>query len=94
MTTTTTSTGAVMNEFGFVLKQPKKAAAKAPKAAEAPKAPKAPRVTKRSQAIEIMRANKDQPKAAVVDTIATKLGLDKYAATSYFSYIMKHGLAD
>jgi hypothetical protein len=105
-TTNTTEAPVVMNEYGFVLKQPKAAKAakapkaakvakadKAPKVAKADKAPKAPRVTKRSQAIEIMRDNKDSPKASVVDMIATKLGLDKYAATSYYSYITKHNLA-
>lgn len=97
MSTTTTTEAPVMNEFGFVLKQPKKAAAKAPKAAKAakaPKAPKAPRVTKMTRAIDVFRANKGIPTKDIQAKIAAELGVAFERAYGYVRTIVNQKLAD
>jgi hypothetical protein len=97
---TTTTTPVVMNEFGFVLKQPKKAAAKAAKAPKAPKAPKAakapkaPRVTKMTRAIDVFRANKSLPLKDVQAKIAAELGVAFERAYGYVRTIVNQKLAD
>ena len=103
MNTTATTEAPVMNEFGFVLKQPKKAAAKAPKAAKAQKAPKAPkaakapkapRVTKMTRAIDVFRANKGIPTKDIQAKIAAELGVAFERAYGYVRTIVNQKLAD
>ena len=96
-TTATTTEAPVMNEFGFVLKQPKKAATKAPKApkaAKAPKAPKAPRVTNMTRAIDVFRANKGIPTKDIQAKIAAELGVAFERAYGYVRTIINQKLAD
>jgi len=101
VTTQPTKEALVMNDYGFVIKQPRKApkkaspsAAKAPRAARAPKAPKAPRVTKMSRAIEVFRANKGAPLKDVQAKIAAELGLTLERAYGYVRTIVNDKLVD
>jgi hypothetical protein len=52
------------------------------------------KMTKRSQAIEIMKANTDKDMATVVKLIATKINVTEANAKSYYRYIVANGLAE
>ena len=52
-----------------------------------------PKVSKRSQAVAIMKANADAPMASVVTLIAQTIDVSEANAKSYYRYIVEHKLA-
>jgi len=52
-----------------------------------------PKVSKRSQAVAIMKANADSPMAEVVTLIAQAIDVTEANAKSYYRYIVEHKLA-
>ena len=51
------------------------------------------KVSKRSQAVAIMKANADAPMASVVTLIAQAIDVSEANAKSYYRYIVEHKLA-
>ena len=52
-----------------------------------------PKVSKRSQAVAIMKANAESPMATVVTLIAQAIDVSEANAKSYYRYIVEHKLA-
>ena len=52
-----------------------------------------PKVSKRSQAVAIMKANAEAPMASVVTLIAQTIDVSEANAKSYYRYIVEHKLA-
>ena len=50
-------------------------------------------MSKRSEAIEVMKANADKTMAEVVTLIAERIGVTEANAKSYYKWIVQHGMA-